>query len=290
MKFWQNLSWIETDQQIECARFAEALGFDGVMHGDHFCFPDVIRTRYPLSPDGAAPMPSDWPYPDLWVTMAAQAAVTTRLRFAAGVYTLPTRHPIVTAKATGTLALLSQNRAIVGVAPGWLREEFAAAGVPFERRGARLDEAIDAVRKLWRGGAVEHHGEFYDFGPIRLDPTPGYELPVYIGGSSEKAWERAARLGDGWIGAGDDPEHVPVVIATLNRLREQSGRGHLPFEMVFPLTRPATVHELKRLRDQGMDVAVTFPFAMTLGLTSSIDEKKRWMEAFAQEYIRAFAG
>ena len=289
MKFWQNLAWIETDQQIELARFAEELGFDGVMHGDHFCFPETIRSRYPMSPDGVAPMSTDWHYPDLWVTMAAQAAVTSRLRFAAGIYTMPTRHPIITAKATGTLALLSGNRAIIGVAPGWMKEEFDAAGVPFERRGARLDEAIVATRKLWHGGVIEHHGEFYDFGPIRIDPMPGYEPPIYIGGSGDVAWRRAARLGDGWIGGGNQPEEVAGLVATLRGLREAAGRAHLPFEIVLPMLRPVTVDELKRLHEQGMDATVNLPFAMTLGRSSTIDAKKRWMEDYAREFVRAFA-
>lgn len=288
MKFWQNLSWIETEQQVECARFAEELGFDGVMHGDHFCFPDVIRSRYPMSEDGIAPMPTDWAYPDLWVTMAAQGAVTTRLRFAAGIYTMPTRHPIVTAKATGTLALLTGNRAIIGVAPGWMREEFDAAGVPFERRGARLDEAIAAIRALWRGGVVEHRGEFYDFGPVRLDPMPGYELPVYIGGSGEAARKRAARLGDGWIGGGNQPEEIPAIVARLRQLRLEAGRSDRAFETLFPLLRPVTVDELKRLHEQGMDATVNMPFMFTLGPRSTIDEKKRWMEDYARTFLRPF--
>lgn len=289
MKFWQHLTWVEIDQQIACARFAEELGFDGVVHGDHFCFPDVLRSRFPMSPDGAAPMPTDWSYPDLWVLIAAQAAVTTRLRFAAGIYTMATRHPIVTAKATGTLALLSANRAIIGVAPGWMKEEFDAAGIPFERRGARLDEAIEVTRKLWRGGAVEHHGEFYDFEPVRLEPMPGYTPPIYIGGSGDAAWRRAARLGDGWIGGGDAPEDVPEVIAQLARLRGEAGRAHLPFETIMMLTREASVDELKRLHDQGMDAMLTIPFNMFLGRNSTLDQKKRAMEDFARRYISAFA-
>jgi probable F420-dependent oxidoreductase len=289
MKFWQHLTWVEIDQQIECARFAEELGFDGVVHGDHFCFPEVIRSRFPMSPDGAAPMPTDWPYPDLWVLIAAQAMATTRLRFAAGIYTMATRHPIVTAKATGTLALLSGNRAIIGVAPGWMKEEFDAAGIPFERRGERLDEAIAVTRKLWRGGAVEHHGAFYDFPPVRLEPMPGYMPPIYVGGSGDKAWRRAARLADGWIGGGDAPEDVPDVIATLTRLRADAGRGHLPFETIMMLTREATVDELKRLNAQGMDAMLTIPFNMLLGPQSTLDQKKRVMEDFARRYIAAFA-
>jgi probable F420-dependent oxidoreductase len=289
VKFWQHLTWVEIDQQIECARFAEEVGFDGVMHGDHFCFPEIIRSRFPMSPDGVSPMPTDWAYPDLWVLMAAQAAVTTRLRFAAGIYTMATRHPVVTAKATGTLALLSCNRAIVGVAPGWMKEEFDVAGIPFERRGARLDEAIEVTRKLWGGGAVEHHGEFYDFPPIRLEPMPGHAVPVYIGGSGEAAWQRAGRLGDGWMGGGDAPEDVPAVLAALKRCREEAGRAHLPFETVLMLTRPASVDELKRLHDQGLDTVATLPFNMIYGPGSTLDQKKRDMETFARDYISAFA-
>jgi alkanesulfonate monooxygenase SsuD/methylene tetrahydromethanopterin reductase-like flavin-dependent oxidoreductase (luciferase family) len=118
---------------------------------------------------------------------------------------------------------------------------------------------------------------------------PGYTPPIYIGGSGDVAWRRAARLGDGWIGGGDAPEDVPSVLATLSRLRKEANRAHLPFETIMMLTRPAGVDELKRLHDQGMDAVLTIPFNMLLGPRSTLDQKKRVMADFARDYISAFA-
>lgn len=291
MKFWQNLSWLETDQQIAVAKFAEEMGFEGVVHGDHFVFPQNIATPYPYSPDGKPPMNTDWNYPDCWVTIAAQAAVTTTLKFSTGIYVLATRHPLVTAKATGTLALLSNNRAIIGVAPGWMKEEFALAGVPFEKRGKRMDECIDVLRKVWMGGVAEHHGEFYDFGPIRMEPMPGYALPIYVGGGSAPALERAGRLADGWTGGGNMLDDVPALLAQIANARKAAGRTHLPFEAIVPLMVPPDVDTFKRLRDHGVAAginvsAMAFPFALTLGMTSTLDAKKKAMEGFAKAFIR----
>ena len=286
MKFWQNLSWMETDQQIEVAKFAEEVGFEGVVHGDHFVFPQTITSPYPYSPDGKPPMSTDWNYPDCWVTIAAQAAVTKKLNFATGIFVLATRHPLVTAKATGTLAILSNNRAIVGVAPGWMKEEFDLAGVPFEKRGKRMDECIDVLRKVWMGGPVAHHGEFYDFGPIRMEPMPGFALPVYTGGGGAVALERAGRLADGWIGGGNMPDDVPGMLADIAKARKAAGREHLPFESIVPLMAAPDVDMFKRLEETGVTSGMAFPFALTLGMNSSLDAKKRAMEAFATSFIR----
>lgn len=290
MRFWQSVSWMETDQQVEVARFAEEVGFYGLLHGDHFAFPGEIKSHYPMSPDGKPPMGVDWDYPDCWVTIAAQAAVTTRLKFATGIYTMATRHPMVTAKATGTLALISGNRAIMGVAPGWMKEEFDLAGVPFEHRGARLDEGIEVVRKLWSGKLVEHHGRFYDFGPTRMEPMPGYNVPIYIGGANPAAFRRAATLGDGWIGGGDMPEEIPGILAKLNQLRAEAGRADQPFEVIAPVVTPPDLDTFKRLRDAGLDGTVAYPFTFTLGAQSSLDDKKREMERFARAFIQPMAG
>jgi probable F420-dependent oxidoreductase len=294
MKFWQNLSWLETDQQIEVAKFAEAAGFEGVVHGDHFAFPQTIATPYPYAPDGKPPMSTDWNYPDCWVTIAAQAAVTTHLKFATGIYVLATRPPLVTAKATGTLAILSNNRAVVGVAPGWMEEEFARAGVPFEKRGKRMEECIVVLRKVWMGGPVAHHGEFYNFDSTRIEPMPGYALPIYTGGGSAVALARAGRLADGWIGGGNMPDEVPAMLAAIHAARTAAGRAHLPFEAIVPLMLPPDLDTFKRLEHQGRAMGITvsgmaFPFALTLGMTSSLDAKKRAMDAFAGAFIRPLA-
>lgn len=129
MKFWQMLHWVEPDQLLAVARFAEEVGFEGVMVGDHAVYPEVVNTPYPYAPDGKPPMTQESPYPDCWVTLGMIAAVTRRLKLSVSVYVLPLRNPVEVAKATGTLAVLSDNR------PG-------GTG-----RGLGLDEG--GVRRLW---------------------------------------------------------------------------------------------------------------------------------------------
>lgn len=288
MKFWQMVNWIEVDQLIPLAQFAEELGFEGVMNSDHAVYPKTVLAEYPYSPDGKAMMSPDWPYPDAWVTIAAMAAVTKRLKFSTSIYVLPLRNVFEVAKATGTLALMSDNRFILGAGLGWMKDEFDIYGVEFKTRARRTDEMIDVLRKLWEGGMVEHNGDFYDFPPLQIAPEPTQTVPVFLGGSSAPALKRAATRGDGWIGAGNTPEEVPALMAEFTRLREEAGRAHLPFETLIGLSTPPDLDTFKRLHDQGMTAGISYPFFFSLGLHSSLDDKKRVMEQFAKAFIRPF--
>jgi alkanesulfonate monooxygenase SsuD/methylene tetrahydromethanopterin reductase-like flavin-dependent oxidoreductase (luciferase family) len=115
MKFWQMLTWMEPEQILEVARFAEEVGFEGVMLGDHGVFPLEVKATYPYSADGKPPMAADAWYPDCWATIGAISAVTRRIRFAVAVYVLPLRNVFEVARATGTLAILSNNRFILEI-------------------------------------------------------------------------------------------------------------------------------------------------------------------------------
>ena len=285
MKFWQAITWAETEQLPEIAKFAEEVGFHGLMGGDHAVYPESIATDYPYTENGLPPMSPDWEYPDQWVSIAAMAAVTTTIKFTTGVYVLPARNPHEVARATATLGILSDNRFILGVGAGWMKEEFEIYGVPFERRGKRLDNCIEVIRKLWSGQMVEHHSEFYDFPKVILSPVPKQNPPIYIGGDNALALKRAAQLGDGWIGAGNSAEQVPSLMQKLAELRQQAGRDHLPFETMVGITDPLTPDVLKRLQDTGMTSAVSYPFKFALGNRSSVDDKKQLMEKFAKEVI-----
>lgn len=290
MKFWQAVNWMETEQLVETARFAEELGFEGAMNADHAFLPVEVKAPYPYSESGKAPMHPDWPYPDCWATIAAMAAVTTRLKFSSIVYVLPLRNPFEVAKATGTLALLSNHRFILGAGIGWMKDEFEIYGVDFHTRGRRMDEMLSLMGKLWQGGTIEHQGEFFSCPPLRMEPAPGRKVPVFLGGASPPALKRAANVADGWIGAGNTPDEVPGVLAEFRRLRAEAGRAHLPFETVIGLTTPPDLDTFKRLSDQGMTAGVAPPFFFTLGLKSSLDDKKRQMEKFARDFILPLAG
>ena len=112
MKFWQALTWVEPEQLIETARFAEEVGFDGCMLGDHGVYPRDIAAGYPYATDGVPPMRADADYPDCWATIGALAAATKKLRFTVSVYVLPLRNVFEVARATGTIALLSGKLAV----------------------------------------------------------------------------------------------------------------------------------------------------------------------------------
>lgn len=288
MRFWQAITWMEPEQILDVARFAEEVGFDGVMLGDHGVFPRDVKARYPYSADGKPPMAPDAWYPDCWATIGAIAAVTKRLRFSVGVYVLPLRNVFEVARATGTLAILSGGRFILGAGIGWMKDEFEIYGVDFHKRGARMDEQLDVLRKLWDGGMVEHHGRFYDFPALQISPEPPHGVPVFLGGAAPVALERAAYKAEGWIGAGNMPDEVPGILAEFKRLRAESGRAHEPFETMIGLATPPDLATFQRLHEQGMTGTVAYPFKYSLGDRSSLDDKKRVMETFAKQFIRPF--
>jgi probable F420-dependent oxidoreductase len=286
MKFWQMVPWMETEQLAGVAKFAEEVGFEGVMNADHAVYPEVVNAPYPYSPTGKPLMSPDWPYPDAWITIMAMAAATTTLKLSTSVYVLPLRSPFEVAKATGTLAILTGNRFVLGAGIGWMKDEFEIYGVNFHKRGKIMDEMIEIMKRLWAGGMVSYKGEIFDFPNLRIAPAPDKTVPIYLGGSSRKALERVARVADGFIGNGNMPEEVPALLAELQRLRAEAGRAHLPFETVIGLNTPPDLDTFKRLADLGMTSSVSYPFYFSLGMHSPLDDKKRVMEDFARRFIQ----
>jgi probable F420-dependent oxidoreductase len=286
MKFWQSFTWMEPEQMLEAAQFAEQVGFDGISIGDHGVYPEDVKAPYPYSADGKPPMTSDSPYPDCWSIIAAMAAVTKRIRFTVSVYVLPLRNPFEVARATGTLAIISNNRFVLGAGTGWMKDEFDIYGVDFQSRGKRLDEMIDVLRLLWQDDMVEYHGKHFDFPRLRIAPAPSRPVPIYMGGAAPVALRRTANTGDGWLGAGNSPEEVPALMAELHRLRKEAGRDHLPFETVVGLKTPPDVDTFKRLEAAGMTSGVSYPFQFSCGKRSTLAAKKQVMEEFAEKIIR----
>ncbi len=288
MKFWQSATWAETEQLCEIARFAEELGYEGVIGADHALYPEKMEPAYPYSESGRPPQTGGSEYPDMWTSCAAMAAVTERIKFVCSVYVLPLRNPIDVAKQAATLANLSRGRFVLGVGSGWMREEFDIYGVDFASRGRRMDEMIEVMGKLWKGELVEHHGEFFDFDRILVSPKPAHPIPLYFGGAAPVAMRRTARVGDGWLGTGHAPEEVPGVLAELSRLREKEGRADQPFDTVLGLYGDPDVDVFRRLEDAGMTSGINMPFAFALGERSSLDQKRGMMEDFAEQIIRHF--
>jgi probable F420-dependent oxidoreductase len=289
MEFWQSITWAETDQLCDIARFAEELGFAGIIGADHALYPAEMAPGYPYSESGYPPQTAESEYPDMWTSTAAMAAVTERLRFVCGVYVLPLRDPVEVAKQASTLSILSRGRFVLGVGVGWMKEEFDVYGVDFATRGRRMDEMIEVLHGLWSGDFFEFHGEFFDFPPILVSPKPSHPIPIYFGGAAPAALRRTARVGDGWIGTGNTPEEVPEVLGELARLRAEAGRGAEAFDTLVGLYADPDVDLFRRLEDEGMTSGIHMPFWFALDGPSTLDQKKRLMESFAEGVLRHFS-
>lgn len=256
MRHTINLSMLEPEAQLRLAKEADALGFDAVSLGDSILYPRESDARYPYSGTGDRSFLEGAPFLDPFVALSAIAAVTERIRLQTSVLKVPVRHPVLVAKAAGSLDALSGGRFVLGVGLSPWPEDFAALGVPHEARGRRLDEAIAIIRGLLHGGYHRHDGEFYELPEMRMDPAPETTVPLIVGGHSARALRRAAVLGDGWIGASPELDELERIIAELHREREGAG---LPWEgfSVQAGTRPArTRADVARLIDLGVtDVA-----------------------------------
>ena len=285
MKFWQALSFSETDEIVALARTCEEVGFDGVTVSDHLFFPADTRSRYPYAEDGDPGFVGEQEWPEPWALISAMAQVTERLRFATGVYILPLRHPLEVAKSIATAAVLSGGRVALGVGLGWLREEFEVLERDFSTRGRRTDEMIEILRKLWSGERVEHTGEFFRFASLHQSPAPPAPVPVWIGGASPAALRRAGRLGDGWIGSGNDVSEVKAILDTLEAHRREAGREGRPFETIVPVTNPPEPDVIRRLEDAGATATVSYPFTYTIGPGRPLAEKRAALERFGNDVI-----
>ena len=220
----------DADSALEICRRAEALGFESVWGGEHVIRPKRIASDYPYTDDGKMPGEPETPIPDPLIWLAYVAAAAPSLRLGTCILILPQRNPLVLAKELATLDQLSGGRVELGIGVGWLQEEFEALGVPFERRGARNDEYVAALRALWSGPEAEFHGEFVDFDPVTCSPRPlQARLPIIVGGDTPQALRRAARLGDGYFPGTSDPQTLAKLIAELRA--EEASRGRAPGEI-----------------------------------------------------------
>ncbi|MFE3770177.1 LLM class F420-dependent oxidoreductase [Streptomyces sp. NPDC059122] len=217
---------------VAVAQAADRAGFAYVACCEHVAIPRRL----------AGAMGTVWYDPV--ATLSYLAAVTERVRLLSHVAVVGLRHPLLGAKQYATLDRLSGGRLVLGVGAGHVREEFEALGVDFARRGAVLDEAIDALKAaLGEEEFPEFKGEWFAFGGLGQAPRPVQlpRPPVWVGGSSPAAVRRAAVKGDGWLPQGDRRDQLPGQIATVRRLREEAGIGE-PIE-IGAIVEPVYVGE-----------------------------------------------
>ncbi|HEY8493053.1 MAG TPA: TIGR03619 family F420-dependent LLM class oxidoreductase [Myxococcota bacterium] len=287
MRFSYVESMCDPSFHLPLARAAEEAGYASYMVPDSICYPRESDSRYPYTAEGDRRFLEDKPFLEPFSLIPALAAVTTRLRFATFVLKLPIRHPVLVAKQAASVAVLSGNRFALGVGLSPWPEDFTVTGTEWKGRGRRMDEMIAIVRGLCAGGYYEHHGEFYDLPAIKICPVPSEPLPILIGGHTEPALRRAARLGDGWMHAGGDPEELRRCLTRLAELRAEYGRAGEPFEVHVVSLDGFTLDGVRRLEDLGVtDVIVGFRNAYTTEPdTQSLDEKIALLRRFADQVI-----
>jgi probable F420-dependent oxidoreductase len=285
VKFVISLAFSHPDHILELARAAEESGFDAIAVSDHVVHPEKIESAYPYTEDGSPRWEAPAPWPDPWVTIGAMAATTSRLRFFTNIFVLPMRNPFSVAKAVGTAQILSRGRVALGIGVGWMKDEFRLLEQDFYTRGRRTDEMIEVMQTLWRGGMVEHHGEFYDFDRLQMSPAPTDPIPLYFGGLSERALERVGRIGDGWISDIHRSDEIRELIARIRHHREAAGRRDAPLDVIASVSDVADAEGYRRLEDAGVTHINTMPWVFYKGATDSLEEKLAGLRQFADEII-----
>jgi probable F420-dependent oxidoreductase len=267
---------------------AERLGFATLWAPEHVVLFDSHDSRYPYRDDGSFMARSDIDLLDPFIGLTYAAAFSRRIRLATGICLVAEHNPLALAKVIASLDLLSSGRLALGVGIGWSAEEFAALGIPFERRAQRTCEYIEVMRKLWVEEKSSFSGEFVSFNGVRSFPKPaqGGRLPVIFGGESLPALRRVARLGNGWFGVKLNPEQAAEKIATLSKLMIEAGRNISEIEIIIsPYENEVTVDDLRAYHALGVHEFV--PFVRLPGDDSKIPEAlervaRHWVEAAAK--------
>ncbi len=259
------------DAVTAAARQAEDLGFADVWVSDHLAVPT------------GAPYPPPFLYEPV-VTLTWAAAATTRVRLGTSVLVLPYRHPLHLAKETASLDRLSGGRLVLGVAAGWLRAEFDALGVPYAERGRRTDEAIDALRACWTQRPVDFVGDSVRLHDLQVLPQPERPIPLWVGGTSDAALERAVTRGDGWHANTADPDELGPLVRRI--------RDRRPEEEFTVSTRAAWDglsgdHDAIRRSLEGLSEAGVQHLVVT-PLQSDVDGWLRSVEALAETFTGVY--
>ena len=285
MRFSYAESMCDPQHFLPLARAADLAGWTSFVVPDSICYPEVSDTKYPYTADGDRRFLEDKPFIEPFSLIPAMAAVTERLRFTTFVVKLPIRQPVLVAKSASSVAVLSGNRFGFGVGLSPWPEDFAVCGQDWTSRGKRMDEMIAIIRGLTAGGFFEFRGTYYDVPRIKICPVPTQPIPILIGGHSEPALRRAARLGDGWMHAGSDD--LGQMIAQLNDLRREYGRDRTPFEIHAIALDAYTVDGIHRLEDLGVtDVIVGFrnPYHEAVD-SQTLAQKLDLLRRYADEVI-----
>jgi len=288
MKFVLSGSFAPVAHLPELAVTADQTGWAMITLSDHTANPETLTVPYPYTPDGSRRWPEFTDWPDQIVTMGAFATITKNIRFTTNAFVLPMRNPFQVAKAVSTAAVLSGGRVVLTIGVGWSKDEFALLGQDFSTRGKRCDEMVEVMRLLWTGKYVEYHGKYYDFPRVEMNPAPPAPIPIWVGGISEPALRRAAKLGDGWL---TDLQSAADIVESIRKVRQY--RLELGRDPHFDvLATPMDVFDIdgyRRLEEQGVTHIMTQPWQIYSPGTKDLEKEKDAIKRFADEVIAKFS-
>ena len=285
MKFVLSTSFSTVSHLTAIAPVADSHGWHAMSFSDHVVNPENISTPYPYTDDGSRRWPAFTDWPDPWVMIGALATITEKLRFTNNIFVLPMRNPYLVAKAISTAAIVSGNRVTPAFGVGWSRDEFELMQQDFHTRGKRTDEMLEIMRLLWTGEMVEYQGEHYQFGPMEMNPAPEEYIPIWIGGISDPAMRRAARLADGWV---TDLQTSADIIESIERIsawRREYGRENTAFEIMATPSDAWDVDGYRRLEDAGVTHILTMPWPFYHGDSERLEHKIDGIKRYADDII-----
>ena len=284
MKFVISAMFQQPRDLVPIARAADVAGYEAISFSDHVAYPEKLDTPYPYTEDGTRRYDENTDFPDAWVMTGALSSVTEHLRFTNNVFVLPMRNPFLVAKSVATAAAMSNDRVTLTVGVGWSNVEFELAGQTFKRRGARADEMIEVLRKLWSGKSVDHEGAFYSFETLRMTPPfPKERIPIWVGGVSDLALKRAAR-NDGWLSDLQTSEEIIKCVRKVHAFREEQGRSG-PFDVMASASDAHSPDGYRRLEEGGVNHILTLPWVFYHGMTNDLEKKIDGIKRFAEDVL-----
>ncbi len=219
---------VDANALVQFARSIEQAGFASGWVSDHVCWPAEITSKYPYSADGSFAPDQKMGWLDPIGTQLFVAGVTTSLQLGFTVLILPYRQPVVTAKQLATLDVLSNGRLILGCGVGWMAEEAAILGMPWDHRGDRSNEQLELFNRLFTEPEPSYEGRYYKLPAVGFEPKPVQKnVPIWIGGNTEAAFRRAGRYGTGFHAAFEPLADVDAAWRRVLAHTEAAGRDPL---------------------------------------------------------------